>query len=64
MLDFDPLTFDLQAVPEGYLADPYGTLAALRDVAPVHRNPDGTYVLTRHADLVEVYRNPTVWQPE
>ena len=64
MLDFDPLTFDLQAVPEGYLADPYGTLAALRDAAPVHRNPDGTYVLTRHADLVEVYRNPTVWSSD
>ena len=64
MLDFDPLTFDLQAVPDGYLADPYGTLAALRDAAPVHRNPDGTYVLTRHADLVEVYRNPTVWSSD
>ena len=64
MLDFDPITFDIQAVPDPYLADPYGTLAALRDAAPVHKNPDGTYVLTRHADLVEVYRDPTVWSSD
>lgn len=64
MLDDDPRTFDINKVPKGYLADPYGTLAALRKVAPVHRNPDGTYVLTRHADLVEIYRNPTVWSSD
>jgi cytochrome P450 len=64
VLDFDPLTFDIQAVPGPYLADPYGTLAALRDVAPIHVNPDGTYVLTRHADLVQVYRDPAVWSSD
>lgn len=64
MLDFDPRTFDIQAVPDGYIADPYGTLAALRNVAPVHKNPDGTYVLTRHADLVQVYRDPAIWSSD
>ena len=34
--------FDLLHVPPGYTEDPYPWLAALRDRAPVHRNPDGT----------------------
>lgn len=64
MRDDDPRTFDLQAVPLAYHADPYSVLAALRKVAPVHRNPDGTYVLTRHADLTQVYRDPKVWSSD
>ncbi|MBS0366118.1 MAG: cytochrome P450 [Proteobacteria bacterium] len=31
--------------------------AALRGFAPVHRCPDGSYFLTRHADLDAVYRD-------
>ena len=64
MLDDDSRAFDINAVPESYLADPYGVLARLRDMAPVHANPDGTYVLTRHADLTQVYRDPSVWSSD
>ncbi len=61
---FDPHTFDLRNVPAGYIADPYPYLADLRKNAPVHRNPDGTYVLTRYDDLVSVYRDPKLWSSD
>lgn len=53
-------SFDINAIGEDYLNDPYPALAALREHDPVHRNPDGSYFLTRHADLVAVYKNWTV----
>lgn len=56
--------FDLSQVPDAYLSDPYACLARLRAVAPVHRNPDGTFVLTRYDDIVQTYRNPAVWSSD
>ncbi len=56
--------FDLLNVPAGYVADPYPYLAALREHAPVHRNPDGTYVLTRYDDCVAAYRDPAIWSSD
>lgn len=52
--------FDINAIGENFLDDPYPTLAALREHDPVHRNPDGSYFLTRHADLLVVYKNATM----
>jgi cytochrome P450 len=46
--------FDINAIGGDFLDDPYPTLAALREHDPVHRNPDGSYFLTRHADLLAV----------
>ncbi|MDF0601552.1 cytochrome P450 [Psychromarinibacter sp. C21-152] len=63
MLD-DITAFDLLHVPADYAADPYPYLARLRETAPVHRNPDGTYVLTRYDDLVQVYRDPKLWSSD
>lgn len=56
--------FDIQQVPDDYIADPYPYLAALREHSPVHRNPDGTYILTRYDDLVTVYRDPRTWSSD
>ncbi len=56
--------FDLRDVPPGYAADPYPWLAALRDRAPVYRNPDGSYILTRYADCVAAYRDPKIWSSD
>ena len=39
------------------LDDPFSTYAALRTHEPVHRCPDGSYFLTRYADIMAVYRD-------
>ncbi len=50
-------TLDLRALPADFLANPYPVYAALRAQEPIKRMPDGSYFLTRHADLVAVYRD-------
>jgi len=49
--------FDPERLPGGFVDDPYPTYAALRAHAPIHRCPDGSYFLTRHADLDAIYRD-------
>ena len=49
--------FDLSCVTDSFRDDPYPTYAALRQYDPVRRMPDGSLYLTRHADLVSVYRD-------
>lgn len=50
--------FDPRQLPAAFYEDPYPTYHALRRVAPVLRCPDGSFFLTRHADLDRVYRDP------
>ncbi len=52
--DFDP-----NRLSAGFYENPYDTYAALRRFDPVHRCPDGSYFLTRFADLDEIYRDRT-----
>ncbi len=52
--DFDP-----NRLSAGFYENPYETYAALRSFDPVHRCPDGSYFLTRFADLDEIYRDRT-----
>lgn len=49
--------FDPQRLSAEFYANPYPTYAALREFDPVHRCPDGSYFLTRYADLDQVYRD-------
>lgn len=49
--------FDLRSLPPDFYANPYPVYALLRETAPVRRMPDGSYFLTRYADLVAVYRD-------
>ena len=49
--------FDLRHLPDAFYADPYPTYRALREREPVKRMPDGSLFLTRHADLVAVYKD-------
>jgi cytochrome P450 len=49
--------FDLRALPPDFYANPYPVYALLREREPVRRMPDGSWFLTRHADLVAVYRD-------
>lgn len=38
--------------------DPYSALARLRATHPVHRHPMGMWLLTRHAEVLQVLRDP------
>jgi cytochrome P450 len=57
-------TLDLRALPRDFLDNPYPVYAALRQSAPIKRMPDGSYFLTRHADLVAVYRDAKVFSSD
>ena len=50
-------TLDLRQLPADFLANPYPVYARLRETEPLKRMPDGSVFLTRHADLVAVYRD-------
>lgn len=53
--DISPLC--LTAPPAAFYANPYPIYTQLRDNAPVCRQPDGSFILSRHADLDTVYRD-------
>jgi cytochrome P450 len=57
-------SFDLRALPADFLANPFPVYAALRETEPVRRMPDGALFLTRHADLVAVYRDATLFSSD
>ena len=50
-------TLDLRDLPADFYTNPYPVYAALRQSQPVRQMPDGSYFLTRYADLVAVYRD-------
>ncbi len=56
--------FDLRALPADFLANPYPVYAALRESEPIRRMPDGSYFLTRHADLMAVYRDAATFSSD
>ena len=49
--------FDPQRLTADFYESPYATYAALRAWDPVRRCADGSYFLTRYADLDQVYRD-------
>ena len=49
--------FDLRRLSDDFYADPYPLYAALRRGDPVRRMPDGSYFLTRYADVEAVYKD-------
>jgi len=49
--------FDINGLPAAFLENPYPYYHALRAHDPHHRNPDGTIILTRYADIAAVYRD-------
>ncbi len=57
-------TFDLTGVADEFRANPYPTYAELRRQAPVHRQPDGSYFLTRYADNVIAYKDPKLFSSD
>jgi cytochrome P450 len=49
--------FDLRALPAGFHENPYPVYRALQRHDPIRRMQDDSLFLTRHADLVAVYRD-------
>jgi cytochrome P450 len=56
--------FDLKKLSPDFLENPYPTYRALRQYDPVHRQPDGSYFLTRYDDCLSVYRDPQIWSSD
>ncbi len=56
--------FDLRALTPEFYHDPDPTYRALRRLSPVHRLPDGTWFLTRHADLFAIYRDAATFSSD
>ena len=56
--------FDLAAPPPGFVDDPFVVYDALLRHAPVLPQPDGSYVLSRHADLDRIYRDTTLYSSD
>lgn len=53
--------FDLRHLPASFYDDPYPTYRALRESSPVHHLPDGSWFLTRYADLDRIYRDTALF---
>lgn len=51
-------SFALARPPAGFIDDPYPVYAALRERSPVHRLGPDSWLLTRHEDVLAVYRSP------
>ena len=49
--------FDLRSLPPAFYADPFPWYHALRALDPVRQMPDGSYFLTRYADVIAVYKD-------
>lgn len=56
--------FELAALDPAFLEDPYPTYHALRRHDPVRRLRDGSYFLTRYADVVAAYRDPVLFSSD
>jgi cytochrome P450 len=57
-------SFDLNHLPAGFYDNPFIYYKALRDSAPIKRLADGSYFLTRYADVLAAYNNPHVFSSD
>jgi cytochrome P450 len=56
--------FDLANPPAVFVENPFPFYDALLEQAPVLRQPDGSVLLCRHADLDRVYRDTTLYSSD
>ena len=56
--------FDLRNLPPVFYADPFPWYRALRALAPVRHLPDGSYFLSRYADVLAVYKDPLAYSSD
>src|SRR5689334_14842754 len=58
------LAFDLKRLPADFIDDPFPYYAALREHDPVHRMPDGAYLITRWRDCDSIYRDASTFSSD
>jgi len=58
------LSFDMKRLPADFIDDPFPYYRALREHEPVHRMPDGAYLLTRWRDCDAIYRDAGVFSSD
>src|ERR1700709_2554597 len=56
--------FDIEKLTPEFVADPYPTYRALRELAPVKRLPNGSDFLTRYDDLVGIYKSTKLFSSD
>ena len=57
-------SFDLKSLPPDFYDDPFPYYRALRQHAPVKQMPDGSMLLTRYADVEQVYKQPRLFSSD
>lgn len=56
--------FDLKRLPADFIDDPYPYFHALREHDPVHRMPDGSYIITRYDDCETLYKDAKTYSSD
>ena len=62
--DFDMNKFDLYNPPNDLVENSYHYYSLLRKNNPIHKNPDGSFIVTSYDALVEIYRNNNLWSSD
>ena len=57
-------SFDLRNLPDDFIDNPHPHYAALRASAPVYELPGGGLFLSRHADLMRVYKDRLIFSSD
>ncbi|MGB0847958.1 MAG: cytochrome P450 [Thiolinea sp.] len=60
----DITQFELAQLPADFYENPYPYYQALREREPVKRLADGSYLLTRYADVQYVYKHPALFSSD
>jgi cytochrome P450 len=57
-------SFDLYNPPTDFIDNIYKYYKLLREKSPIHKNPDGSFILTTYKEIVSVYRNFKIWSSD
>jgi cytochrome P450 len=60
----DVSDFDLRSLPADFYDNPFPYYRALQTQSPIKQLPDGTYLLTRYADVEFVYKNAKIFSSD
>lgn len=56
--------FDLANLSDTFYEDPYSYYRALQELSPIKRLRDGSYFISRYADVLAVYSNPPIFSSD